>query len=84
MLNGLCVKKWFRIVRIRVDVVAGDVDAAHRGIYLKERKAEVIALWSVGVVSAFEASSSQWKKRWRSETTSTKGSICLGRHISKS
>jgi hypothetical protein len=38
------VKKWFRIVRIKVDVAAGNVDAVHRGIYLKERKVEAIAL----------------------------------------
>jgi hypothetical protein len=84
MLNGLCVKKWFRIVQIRVDVVAADVDAADSGIYLKERKAEAIALQSVGVVSAFEASISQWEKRWRSETISIEGSSGLDRHSSKS
>ncbi|KAJ5926335.1 hypothetical protein N7516_008108 [Penicillium verrucosum] len=34
--------KW--TVRIEVDVVAGNVGAAHRGIYLEGRKAEAIAL----------------------------------------
>lgn len=35
MLDGLCAKKWFRIVQIEADVVAGNVDAVNGGIFLK-------------------------------------------------
>ena len=46
-------------------VAAGNVDAAHRGIYLEGRKAEVIALQSASAVSTFVASSFQKKIKKR-------------------
>jgi hypothetical protein len=73
ILTGLCEKNWFRIVRIGAAVAAGNVDAAHRGIYLKGRKAEVIALQSASAVSAFVASSFQRKIKKRSEEISRLG-----------
>ncbi|KAJ5476838.1 hypothetical protein N7475_002567 [Penicillium sp. IBT 31633x] len=55
------------IVRTEADVAAGNVDAAHRDIYPKDRKAEGTALLNAGAVSAFADLIFQRKKRRRSE-----------------
>lgn len=65
LLNDLCEKNWFRIVQIEVDVVAGTVDAAHRGIHLNGRREKAIAPWSTDAVTAFETLSFQRKKKGR-------------------
>ena len=59
------MRKWSGIVRTEADVAVGNVDAAHRDIYLKDRKAEVTALWNAGAVSAFGDLIFQRNKRRR-------------------
>lgn len=65
MLHGICARKWSGIVRTEADVAAGNVDAAHRDIYQKDRKAEVTALWNAGAVSTFGDLIFQRNKRRR-------------------